>query len=232
MNVILVPGFWLGAWVWDSITPSLEKAGHTVTALTLPGLAPGDTDRSSISLEDHINFVTGEIDRIGSPMVLVGHSAGGAVAHAAASRRARRVTQVVHVDTWPAAEGRCINDGMPQENGGIPLPAWDMFDDEDLVDLDDGLRSVLRSRAVPQPARTATEPFAYPDGPHLAVPTTVVACEFSSAQLQGWMADGAANLALLAQMTDVTWVDLPTGHWPMLTRPADLAATLVAALSS
>ena len=46
------------------------------------------------------------------------------------------------------------------------------------------------------------------------------------------MADGAANLALLAQMTDVTWVDLPTGHWPMLTRPADLAATLVAALSS
>jgi pimeloyl-ACP methyl ester carboxylesterase len=232
MKVILVPGFWLGAWAWDAMSPALEKAGHTVTALTLPGLAPTDTDRASIGLDDHINFVTHEIDRVGSPVVLVGHSAGGAVAHAAASRRPDSVVRVVHVDTWPAAEGRCITDGLPQQNGEIPLPAWDMFDDEDLVDLDDRLRSVLRSCAVPQPSRTATEPFEYPEGPHLSVPTTVVACEFSSAQLQAWMADGAANLALLAQMTDVTWVDLPTGHWPMLTRPADLAAVLVAAVGN
>ena len=230
MNVILVPGFWLGAWAWDAVVPVLSGAGHAVSALTLPGLAPDDTDRASIGLEDHINFVTREIDRIGSPVVLVGHSAGGAVAHAAASRRAGRVVRVVHVDTWPAAEGRCINDGMPQDNGEIPLLPWDMFDDEDLVDLDDESRALFRARAVPQPARTASEPFAYPDGPHLAVPTTVVACEFSSSQLQEWMADGAANLALLAQMTDVAWVDLPTGHWPMLTRPAELASVLVDAL--
>jgi len=231
MTVVLVPGFWLGAWAWDSVVPALEAAGHTASALTLPGLHPGDTDRASIGLEDHIAAVVEAIDAAPEPVHLVGHSAGGAVAHAAAARRPGRVVRVVHVDTWPAAEGRCIADSLPQADGEIPLPPWDMFDDEDLVDLDDHLRTLLRGRAVPQPARTATEIFSYPDTGRLSVPTTVIACEFSPAQLQEWAAGGAPNLAELSSLTDLTWMHVPTGHWPMLTKPAELAAALVSALA-
>jgi hypothetical protein len=35
--IILVPGFWLGAWAWDEVASDLRAAGHDVTALTLPG---------------------------------------------------------------------------------------------------------------------------------------------------------------------------------------------------
>ncbi|MFM8793753.1 MAG: esterase/lipase family protein [Acidimicrobiales bacterium] len=231
MMVVLVHGFWLGAWAWDTVRPALETAGHVTNALTLPGLHPDDTDRASISLEDHIDAVVAAIDAETEPVVLVGHSAGGAVAHAAAARRPGRVARVVHVDTWPAAEGRCIADSLPQENGEIPLPPWDMFDEEDLVGLDDPLRALLRSRAVPQPARTATDTFSYAGTGRLSVPTTVIACEFSPAQLQEWAAGGAPNLAELASLTDLTWMHVPTGHWPMLTKPAELAAALVSALA-
>lgn len=34
----------------------------------------------------------------------------------------------------------------------------------------------------------------------------------------------------LSRMKDHEIVDLPTGHWPQLTRPADLAAAIVAAV--
>ena len=230
MNVVLVHGFWLGAWAWDGVIPALESAGHSVRTLTLPGLRPDDVDRASVTLEDHIACVVDAIDSVDDPVVLVGHSAGGAVAHAAAARRPGRVARVVHVDTWPAAGGRCIADSLPQENGVIPLPSWDVFDDEDLVDLDDSLRDLLRRRAVPQPARTATDTFVYDGTGRLTVPTTVVACEFSPAQLQEWTAGGAPNLSELAALTDVTWMHVPTGHWPMLTKPAELAAALVEAL--
>ena len=36
--IILVPGFWLGAWAWDDVAGRLRADGHDVTALTLPGL--------------------------------------------------------------------------------------------------------------------------------------------------------------------------------------------------
>jgi len=63
-----------------------------------------------------------------------------------------------------------------------------------------------------------------------AIPATIVCCEFSGEQLRGWMAGGAAPLAELALMHDVEYVDLPTGHWPQFTRPADLAEVIRAAV--
>ena len=44
--IILVPGFWLGAWAWDEVAAALRVDGHDVTALTLPGLESVDADRS------------------------------------------------------------------------------------------------------------------------------------------------------------------------------------------
>ena len=34
--IVLVPGFWLGAWAWDEVAAALRADGHEVTALTLP----------------------------------------------------------------------------------------------------------------------------------------------------------------------------------------------------
>ena len=48
--IVLVPGFWLGAWAWDEVASILRTDGHDVTALTLPGLESADADRSAITL--------------------------------------------------------------------------------------------------------------------------------------------------------------------------------------
>ena len=40
--IVLVPGFWLGAWAWDEVAAALRADGHEVTALTLPGLESAD----------------------------------------------------------------------------------------------------------------------------------------------------------------------------------------------
>ena len=52
--IILVPGFWLGAWAWDEVADILKGDGHDVTAITLPGLESGDADRSGITFADHV----------------------------------------------------------------------------------------------------------------------------------------------------------------------------------
>lgn len=234
MHVILIPGFWLGGSSWDGVVPALEQAGHTTHALTLPGLESVDADRSAIGLRDHVDAVVEVIDALdpATGIVLVGHSGGGPIAHAAVDARPDRVARVVYVDSGPLGAGAPINDELPAVDGEIPFPDWSVFEDGDLVDLDEELRAAFRARAVPQPAGVARDPQQLEDERRYDVPITVVACEFPSGQLREWVEQGHAWVAELGRVRDVEYVDLPTGHWPQFTRPDDLAAVLVDALAA
>jgi pimeloyl-ACP methyl ester carboxylesterase len=226
----MIPGFWLDASSWDDVRPALDQAGHRVLALTLPGLESADADRAGIGLRDHVDAVIAEVDRIDGPVVLVGHSGGGAIAYAAADARPERIARVVYVDSGPLADGGAINDELPVVDGEIPLPDWSVFGEEDLRDLDDDLRTAFRARAVPEPKGVAYDHQSLSDERRFDVPATVIACEFSSDQLKGWMAKGHPYVAELASVRDVEMVDLPTGHWPQFTRPVELGQLILAAV--
>ncbi len=233
MNIILIPGFWLDASSWDEVVPALERAGHRTHALTLPGMESKDADRSGITLRDHIDAVVEVIDSVDpadGKVVLVGHSGGGADAHAAVDARPGRVARVDYVDSGPLGDGGVINDELPSEDGEIPLPDWAIFDDEDLVDLDDELRAAFRQRAIPTPVHVTSDPQRLSDERRYDVPVTVIACEFPSETLRAWMEQGHPYVRELAKIHDVEYVDLPTGHWPQFTRPEDLGQALLASV--
>ncbi|WP_104525457.1 alpha/beta fold hydrolase [Blastococcus atacamensis] len=227
MDVVLVPGFWLDASSWDEVVPVLEAAGHRAHPLTLPGMESPYADRSGLGLRDHVDAVVAAIDRLGGEVVLVGHSGGGSIAHGAVDARPDRVARVVYVDSWPLGDGECVNEGLPAVDGEVPLPDWSVFGEDELRDLDEEARGAFRARAVPTPARVASDPQRLSDERRYDVPVTIIACESPSAVLQEWMAQGAPPLAELAKVRDVTWVDLPTGHWPQFTRPAELGRLVV-----
>src|SRR5204863_2509191 len=174
---------------WDDVVPTLQQAGHRTHALTLPGMGSKDADRSEITLRDHVDAVVELIDSLdpADEVVLVGHSGGGAIAHAAVDARPDRVARVVYVDSGPLGEGGLINDELPAENGEIPLPDWSLFEQEDMVDLDDDLRAAFRARAIPTPEHVATDRLRLSDDRRYDVPVTVIACEFSSEMLRQWL---------------------------------------------
>jgi pimeloyl-ACP methyl ester carboxylesterase len=232
MDIILIPGFWLDASSWDAVVPALERAGHRVRALTLPGLEARAAPRADIRLRDHVAAVVAAVDAASGPVVLVGHSGGGAIAHAAADARPSRVARVVYVDAFPLPSGQCVNADPPAVDGEVPLPEWSFFEDADLIGLDDDLRAQFRERAIPQPAHVATDLQELSDERRFAVPATIIACQFTPEQLREWMDGGEPVLADLKRMEDVTWVSLPTGHWPQFTRPAELAEVLVTSVGA
>jgi pimeloyl-ACP methyl ester carboxylesterase len=192
-----------------------------------------DADRSEITLRDDVNAVVEVVDSFNPAsgrVVLVGHSGGGAIAHAAADARPDRVARVVYVDSWPLGAGGVINDELPAENGEVPLPDWSLFEEEDLVDLDPGLRAAFRERAIPSPAHVSSDPQQLFDERRYDVPVTVIACEFTSATIRGWMEQDQPAVRELAKIREVDYIDLPTGHWPQFTRPEDLGRAILASV--
>jgi len=232
MDIILIPGFWLQASAWKDAIPALEAAGHTVHALTLPGKESASADRAGIGLRDHVDAVIAAIDEVGGPVVLVGHSGGGAIAHGAADARVDKVTRVVYVDSFPLGTGGAVNPDLPVVNSEVPLPDWSVFEEPDLVDLTDELREWFRGIAVPEPTGVTSDKQVLGDERRYDIPVTIIACEFTPEQMQQWMAGGEVMLAELAKVKDVAYISLPTGHWPMFTRPAELGEALVRAVAS
>lgn len=229
MDVILIPGFWLDASAWDDIVPAVRAAGHEPRPITLPGLAPADP---AVGLRDQVDFVIGLVDAATGPVVLVGHSGGGAVAHAVVDARPDRVAKVIYVDSLPLGHGGIINDEFAVVDGMVPLPARDVFDDESLVDMDDDRWAAFAARALPIPEKVATEKQVLSDPRRYDVPVTVITCELPETTVRDLMAKGHPYVAELAAVKHAEIVELPTSHWPMFTKPAELAALVAAALPS
>jgi len=135
------------------------------------------------------------------------------------------------VDSGPLGEGGVINDQLPADGDDVPLPPWEDFEDADLVDLDEGLRDAFRARAIPQPKGVAYDKQRLGNEHRYDVPATVIACEFPSTMLKKWIHAGHPFVAELARMRHVEYIDLPTGHWPQFTRPAELARAILSAVN-
>jgi len=232
MDIILVPGLWLDGSSWEKVVPALEAAGHRAHPMTLPGLESKDADRSGITLRDHVDAVVREIDACDpeEKVVLVGHSAGCGISHAAIDARPGRVARAIYVGGFPAGDGDALAASFKAVNGEVPLPDWSEFGEEDLADLDEEALVVFRERAIPSPEHVTRDPQELSDARRYDVPVTAIATEYTADMLRDWIAQGEGSVQELKKIRDVEYVDLPTGHWPQFTRPEDLARAFLAAI--
>ncbi|MBO9554534.1 alpha/beta fold hydrolase [Cellulomonas sp.] len=226
-HIVLVPGFWLGAWAWDDVLDPLRAAGLDPVPVTLPGLAPGD-DVAAVRRADHTRAVTDVLDGLDGDVVVVGHSGGGAVLGEVLDRRPDRVRRAVFLDTGPLEDGASLAPDLPADVVALDLPSWDEMQaaGSSIEGIDDAGLERFRRLAVPHPAAVAREPVHVGDPRRFGVPVTAV-CTSLPSQVLHPMAHGGPPFHTELGRYDVTYVDLPTGHWAMFSRPADLAAVLV-----
>ena len=99
MQLVLIHGAYMGAWVWDAIAPELERLGHSVVAVDLP---IGDSTAGGAA---YARTVLDAVDW-SVPTVLVAHSLGGLVAPLVAAER--RVARIVIVAALLPAPGASV----------------------------------------------------------------------------------------------------------------------------
>ena len=221
--IVLVPGFWLGAWAWDEVAAALRADGHDVTAVTLPGLESADADRSSITLADHVDAICEAVTAAGRSVVLAVHSGAGVPGYMVTDRIPEQIAAMVYVDSGPAT-GALDPDLTAVE---VPLPSREELEEEENLDgLTEEQLDTFRRRAVPEPGAALRDGPVLTNDARLDVPSTVVCTGFTSEQVKAAVEQGYAWVAGLADLRDVTYVDLPTSHWPMWSRPQELATVI------
>jgi pimeloyl-ACP methyl ester carboxylesterase len=221
--IVLVPGFWLGAWAWDEVAAALRADGHEVAALTLPGLESADADRSAITFADHVDAICDAVKVAGRRVLLAVHSGAGASGYAVTDRIPERIAAMVYVDSGPATGA------LEPDFDGVekPLPSEEeLADEENLDGLTEEQLETFRRRAVPEPGAVLRERTELTNDARLDVPSTAICTGFTSEQYKAAVKEGYSWLGGFAELRNVSWVDLPTSHWPMWSRPQELAAII------
>jgi pimeloyl-ACP methyl ester carboxylesterase len=221
MDILLIPGLWLDGSAWDDVVPVLASLGHHAVPLTLPGQGDGST---FATLDDQVNAVLVAVDATTKPALVVGHSIPSTLAWIAADARPERVGKVAFIGGFPSADGEPYAGAFESEDGLVPFPGWDVFEGPDSVDLDEKTKERIASWAIPVPEAVTKGVVHLRDDRRFDVPVTLICPEFSPAQAREWIDGG--DVPELSRARHLDYADIESGHWPMFTRPVELADLL------
>jgi pimeloyl-ACP methyl ester carboxylesterase len=224
MDILLIAGLWLDGSVWDDVAAELNARGHRAVPITLPGQGDGN---AGATLADQVATVVAAVDAApGKPMV-VGHSAASSLAWLAADARPSKISKVVMIGGFPSADGEAYFDFLPTRGDALPFPGWDEFEGPDSADLDDTTKRAFASAAIPVPEGVTRGVIRLADERRFDVPVVLVCPEFTPAQAREWIENG--EVPELAKGKQVSLIDIDSGHWPMISAPAELARLLAQA---
>ena len=224
-RLILVPGAWMGGWIWDPSVERLRDRGVDTETITLKGLEPDipEARRAQVRLDDHVQQLVDHIRYKSSrPAVLVSHSYSGMVTSSAADRLGDQVIGQIHVGAFLARDGRSLlddwgdsNEDRAQERAEIEAagniwhaPTRQMLEFES--DLSPNDRGFLASKFTAHPGRTILD-SARLSAPAQQQPSTYVALTTRGGFDEAWKQ--APQVAKAA--TGWRRKHLISGHWPM-----------------
>jgi pimeloyl-ACP methyl ester carboxylesterase len=226
MDFVLIPGAWMGEWVWEPVTDRLRAFGHRVHPVTLSGLDNENADVSAIGLETHVGDVMSVLEEKDlRNVIVVGHSYSGVVTGQVADRAPDRVSHTVFVEAFLPHDRKSMLHAFPEpqredelrqiaENDGR-WPAPDLESVADGHGLSVEQARWLTERLVDHPGRTVSE-LAVLNRPLAEQRATYVACSFGDSN----------DVASMRGEPNWSFRALRTGHWPMVSAPAALTKLL------
>lgn len=129
-HYILVHGAWEGSWSWDYTRPVLEKHGHTVTAIDLPGSNGDELAVSQVTMDSYVQRVVSTINQLDHKVILVGHSMAGAVISQVAEMIPEKIDKLIYVAAFLLRNGDSVIEAMQRDPNGEFLPKLAFSEDQ------------------------------------------------------------------------------------------------------
>ena len=232
-SYVLVHGAWHGGWCWDKVVPLLEKKGHKVEAPDLPGHGKDRTPISEISLQAYADHICGILDAQPEPVILVGHSMGGAVIAQAGEYRPRKIKFLIYVTAYLLQDGEFMMQVFMQDTESSLGLAIIVAENQTYMTLrDDTVKEVFygdcsdldvaraKSLFVPQ----ALAPFATPvittEENFGRLPRVYIEC------LRDRVVSPSVQKKMYTALPCKKVISMDTSHSPFFSAPEDLVTHL------
>ena len=234
-HYVLVHGGWEESRIWGYVSPILEKFGHSVTAIDLPGHGANTRSVSEVTMEAYTQSVVDAIQEIDSQVILVGHSLTGAVISQVAERIPKRIERLIYVAAFLLNDGETVLGAMQSDADGEFLPEVVFSDDQTYATVpEQALRNIgfhdvdktVIQRVLPlMVEKQATEPFmaevrvsAENFG---SVPKTYVRTSIDR------VTSPALQDRMIANWDVERIVEMESGHFPAFSQPEKLAELML-----
>ena len=225
---VLVPGAWLGGWAWRKVTPPLIEKSSEVYPVTLTGMGDrihltSDKVDLDTAIQDVLNVIRyNDLKEV----VLVGHSFAGKVVAAVADRVPEKVGTLVYLDAFRPLKVKTPQGGFadefPVEGSVVPFPEKILeYVGKDVQGPD---REWLLAKSTSLPVRYFRDPITL-TGNIDSVRKAYIFCK-----------DGGDDVDQMLKETgpfkdykiEGPYRVIDSGHWPMITKPRELAEDLLA----
>jgi len=225
---VLIHGSYQGGWIWQRVADRLRGAGHQVYAPSLDGCGERKgTVRAGITTETHADEIAQLLFYEDlSDVVLIGTSSGGMVACRVAELTRDRISRLVFVDALALLNGEKIRDIVTRSTataGGGGLTAGPSREDAAnrlFADLDPETRAWALDRYTQHPIGIYDQPVKLASFWSQPWQASVIWCRNAPNP-------GEAHQRRAAEKLGARWAELDTGHYPMLSMPAELTELLL-----
>lgn len=231
---ILVHGAWHGGWCWENVKPRLERAGHVVLAPDLPGHGADRTPIADVTLERYVRHIRKVVESVVEPVILVGHSMGGAViSEVAEALHDGTITMLVYVAAFLLRSGQAVLDVAGADTDSILLPGLQWAADGLSASVPpDVARAAFYSQCSPtdaesaatrlcaQPAAPVTTPIHVTEERYGRVPRIYIECSRDRG------VSPSSQRAMYTAMPCLRVLSLATDHSPFYSTPQALTDIL------
>jgi len=234
-HYILLHGAWEESRMWDDVSPILQKDGHTVTAIDLPGHGANKHQNSLVTTSSYIQAVVDVIKQLDHQVILVGHSMNGALISHVAEQIPEKIERLIYVTAFLLKDGGSVLEAMQSDPAGGALPEVVFSEDQAYATLPEpalrriGFHDIKESaiqRFLPLMAEwQATEPFmakvVLSEKNFGSVPKTYIRTGTDK------MVSPALQDTMIANWKVDTVHDLRSGHFPAFSVPEKLAELML-----
>ena len=226
---ILIHGSWHSSWNWHRVVPILEKNGHKVYAIDLPGMGRNKTPIQEVTLKSSVEEICKLIDTIEGKVILVGHSKNGIMISQVAEYRSEKIEKLIYLAAYLIPNGKTQTEYSMQDIGGVLKPFVTRFPEtnshtlkpeiykEGLYhDCDDDIFQMARLILSHESVETGLAPLKLTEENYGSVPRYYIECTEDKAVTP------FIQQKMYSEITCKKVYQMQTSHSPFFSKPKEL----------
>jgi len=131
--VVLVHGAWQASYAWEEVKSQLTAQGYQVNVVSLKGHGEDNTPVKELSFSGYVAQVKQAVNSFNEPVILIGHSLGGAVITQTAAEIPAKIAKLIYVAGFIPQTGKSVLDYAGLDKASLLGPVLEFNADQTLA---------------------------------------------------------------------------------------------------